>query len=353
MDLSPSPASGGGGLAGFAIAMHHRKGTYMKRVLLFALGVLAVPTTALAANYAVLQRYPLGGAGKWDYVTLDAGAQRLYIARGNRVMVMDTQTGKLAGEVPGANGAHRVVILPEQHRGYVSNGHADSVMPFDLATLKPLPAIAIRGKGPDAMLFDKMSASLWTFNGHSNNASVVDPISGKETATVALPGKPEFAVTDDSGHIYVNLEDSSQVAEIDVKETKVVHIWSLAPCEGPTGLAIDLKHRRLFSACANQKLIVLDADNGRQVASLPIGHDPDAAAYDSSLGMVFSSNADGSLTVIQQNDADHYAVVTNVATAKGARTMTVDNQQHKVYLAAPDVTTSAQGTFGVLVVGAH
>ncbi|GFZ88179.1 YncE family protein [Dyella caseinilytica] len=329
----------------------------MKRALPIIIGALVISTAcsaaSLAANYGVLQRYPLGGAGKWDYLTLDANGQRLYIARGNRVMVMDTQTGKLAGEVTGANGAHRVVIVPEQHRGYVSNGHADSVMPMDLATLKPLPAIAISGKDPDAMLFDKASAKLWTFNGHSNNASVIDPVSEKETATVALPGKPEFAVTDDSGHIYVNLENTSQIADIDVKLGKVVNTWSLAPCDGPTGLAIDLKHRRLFSACANQKLVVLDADDGHRVASLPIGSDPDAAAYDSVSGTIFSSNADGSLTVIRQDDADHYAVVANVATAKGARTMAVDSQQHKVYLAAPDVTVNGQGTFGVLVVGTH
>jgi DNA-binding beta-propeller fold protein YncE len=329
----------------------------MKRALLFVISALAIPFAGLAAapsaNYAVLQRYPLGGAGKWDYLTLDASAQRLYIARGNRVMVMDTQTGKLVGEVPGANGAHRVVIVPEQHRGYVSNGHADSVLPFDLATLKPLPVIAISGKDPDAMLFDAASAKLWTFNGHSNNASVIDPVSGKETATVALPAKPEFAVTDDSGHIYVNLEDSSQVAEIDARQAKVIGTWPLAPCEGPTGLAIDLKHRRLFSACANRQLVVLDADDGHRVAALPIGDDPDAAGYDATAGMVFSSNADGTLTVIRQNNADHYAVVSNVATAKSARTMAVDSQQHKVYLAAPDVSTNGQGAFGVLVVGTH
>jgi DNA-binding beta-propeller fold protein YncE len=329
----------------------------MKRVLLGVIAALTIPVATLAAsalsNYTVLQRYTLGGSGKWDYLTLDGDAQRLYIARGNRVMVMDTQTGKLAGEVAGANGAHRVVIVPSQHRGYVSNGHADSVTPFDLATLKALPAIAISGKDPDAMLLDGASNRLWTFNGHSNNASIIDPISGKETGTVTLPGKPEFAVTDNGGHIYVNLEDTAHIAEIDTRQNKVVASWPLEPCEGPTGLAIDLKHRRLFSACANQQLIVLDADDGHQVAVLPIGSDPDAAGYDSSAGMVFSSNADGSLTVIRQRDADHYTVMASVVTAKGARTLAVDEPQHRVYLAAPDVSGNGQGTFGVLVVGAR
>lgn len=331
----------------------------MKRFLVAATMLAATAAclaTASSTNYAVLNRHVLGGAGKWDYVTLDNAAQRLYIARGNRVMVMDTQSGKLIGEVPGANGAHRVVILSDQHQGFVTNGHANSVMPFDLTALEPLPAIAISGKDPDSMLFDRATAKLWTFNGHSNSASVIDPISKKETGSVALPGRPEFAVTDDSGHIYVNLEDTSQIAEVDAKAGKVLATWSLAPCDGPTGLAIDVAHKRLFSVCANQKMVVLDATDGHQVSVQTIGSDPDAAGYDAGTSSVFSSNADGTLTIIHQNDADHYSVIANLATAMGARTLAVDTSMHRVYLAAPDVAAGAkapQGTFGVLVVGTH
>ena len=331
----------------------------MKRFLVTAMTLAAAAACSAAAsstNYAVLDSYVLGGAGKWDYLTLDSAAQRLYIARGNRVMVMDAQTGKLVGEVTGANGAHRIVILSDQHQGYVTNGHANSVMPFDLATLKPLPAIAISGKGPDAMLFDRATAKLWTFNGHSNGASMIDPISKKETGTVALPGKPEFAVTDDSGRIYVNLEDTAQIAEVDAKAGKVLATWPLAPCEGPTGLAIDVTHKRLFSVCANRKMVVLDATDGHRVSVQTIGGDPDAAGYDAGTSSVFSSNADGTLTIIHQDDADRYAIVANLATAAGARTLAVDTGTHRVYLAAPDVAAGAkasQGTFGVLVVGTH
>ena len=333
----------------------------MKRVVFTILGALAVSATCAAAtsstNYAVLQRHALGGAGKWDYVTLDAATQRLYIARGDRVMVMNTQSGKLIGEVLGVNGAHRVVIVPGQKHGYVTSGHGNAVMPFDLATFKPLPAISLSGKGPDGMLYDEATARLWAFNGHSSNASMIDPVSEKETGTVALPGKPEFAVTDSAGHIYVNLEDKSQVAEIDARAGRVIATWPLAPCEGPTGLAIDVQHKRLFSACANQQLVVLDATDGRRVAALPIGSDPDAAGYDAGTGSVFSSNADGTLTVIHQADAEHYTVVANVVTAKDARTLAVDTETHRVFLAAPDVTAagqaSIQGSFGVLVVGTH
>jgi DNA-binding beta-propeller fold protein YncE len=332
----------------------------MKRIAL-VLASLWVSSAACAAaptsaTYAVLQRHVLGGTGKWDYLTLDDAGKRLYIARGDRVTVMDAESGKLVGEVPGAVGAHRVVLMPQQHRGYVSNGHGNSVMPFDLITLKSMPAIAISGKSPDAMLFDQASGKLWTFNGHSDNASEIDPVSQKETGAVALPGKPEFAVTDNNGDIYVNLEDTSQIAQIDTLAGKVVATWPLAPCEGPTGLAIDVKHARLFSACANQHLVVLDARDGHRVAVLPIGSDPDAVGYDAQAGVVYSSNADGTLTVIRQDDADHYAVIANVVTAKSARTMAVDEATHRVYLAAPDVAAPGQGgtqaSFGVLVVGA-
>ncbi|GLQ45128.1 hypothetical protein GCM10007862_01790 [Dyella lipolytica] len=333
----------------------------MKRIAFTLVGLLMTAAACLAVasspNYTVLQRHVLGGSGKWDYLTLDADAHRLYIARANRVMVMDTQSGKLVGEVPGAIGAHRVVILPEQHRGYVSNGHGDSVTPFDLATLKPMLAIAVSGKDPDAMLYDKASGKLWTFNGHSNSSSVIDPVSAKETASVTLPGKPEFAVTDDSGHIYVNLEDTSQITEIDARAGKVIATWPLTPCDGPTGLAIDVQHKRLFSACANQHLVVLDATDGHRVAVLPIGDDPDAAGYDADTDMVFSSNSDGTLTVIHQDDADHYTVIGNVVTAHGARTLAVDPGTHRVFLAAPSVAVAGQGgaqeSFGVLVVGTH
>lgn len=331
----------------------------MKRFLVtvMTLAIAAAGSAAASStNYAVVDHYVLGGAGKWDYLTLDSTAQRLYIARGNRVMVMDTRTGKLVGEVAGVNGAHRVVVLPDQHQGYVTSGHDNSVMPFDLTTLKPLPAIAISGKGPDAMLFDQAAAKLWTFNGHSNSASMIDPISKKETGTVALPGKPEFAVTDGNGRIYVNLEDTAQIAEIDAKAGKVLATWSLAPCDGPTGLTIDVTHKRLFSVCANRKMVVLDATDGHQVSVQTIGGDPDAAGYDAGTSSIFSSNADGTLTIVHQDDADHYSVAANLATATNARTLAVDAGTHRVYLAAPDVTAGAkapQGTFGVLVVGTH
>lgn len=331
----------------------------INRIKLALLAAAICPLAAFAAatsmTYSVQNQYVLGGEGKWDYLNLDAAARRLYIARADRVMVMDVDRGTLVGEVSGAMGAHGVALVPALHRGYVSNGHGNSLTPFDLATLKSLPAIPVSGKDPDALIFDAATSDLWAFNGHSNSASVIDPSTDKEVATVALPGKPEFAVGDAVGHVYVNLEDVAKIAEIDARGHKVLATWSLAPCEGPTGLAMDTKRHRLFAVCANQKMVVLDANDGHRVAILPIGSGPDAAGYDSDTQTVYSSNRDGTLTLMHQADADHYSVVANVRTQQGARTLAIDGSTHKVFLAAPSVKASEQGTtaFGVLVVGAQ
>jgi DNA-binding beta-propeller fold protein YncE len=332
----------------------------MNLIQLALLGMALTPIASMAAGasvtYSVQHRYALGGEGKWDYLKLDAAARRLYITRSDRVMVMDVDRGTLIGEVPGAVGAHGIALVPSLHRGYVSNGHGDSLTPFDLVTLKSLPVIAVSGKDPDALIFDEASADLWAFNGHSSTGSVIDPSTEKEVATVSLPGKPEFAVTDHAGHIYVNLEDVAKIAEIDAQTHKVLAAWSLAPCEGPTGLAIDTEHHRLFSVCANRKMVVTDANDGRQVATLPIGSDPDAAGYDSKTHTAYSSNRDGTLTVIDQADADHYTVAADVPTQQGARTLAIDDKTHRVFLAAASVKAPAsepagKALFGVLVVG--
>lgn len=334
--------------------MKHRTINFF--ALALAIAPMAAVAESAASDYAVQAQYALGGSGKWDYLTLDASARRLYIARLDRVMVMDVDSGKLVGEVPGAIGAHGVALVPALHRGYVSNGHADSLTPFDLETLKPLAVIPVSGKDPDALLFDQATAQLWAFNGHSNSASVIDPAAGREIGRVELAGNPEFAVSDEQGHIYVNLEDKGQLAQIDARTQKVLATWSLATCKGPTGLALDVAHHRLFSVCANHQMAVTDAVDGHHVATLPIGDHPDAAGFDPSTQMAFSSNGDGTLTVVHQDDVDHYTVVANVATAKGARTMAIDESSHRIFLAASAVNPaeSAPGTagsFGVLVLG--
>ncbi|WP_426662917.1 YncE family protein [Rhodanobacter aciditrophus] len=325
--------------------------------LLFLVTGSAATATALAAmpQYAVLQRHPLGGSGGWDYLTIDPATHHLLIARQDRVMVVDTQDGKLTGEIPGMRHIHGIALVPRLRHGYVSDGAADSVHVIDLDSLKKLRDIPIDGQGPDAIVFDPASGHVLTMNGHSGNASVIDPASDKAIDDIALPGRPEFAVSDGRGHVYANIEDKSELARIDTRTNRVDAVWKLAPCESPSGLAIDTKSRRLFSVCENRLMAVTDADDGHRVATVAIGKGPDAARFDPATGMVYSSNHDGTLTIVHEDDADHYRVVATVPTQVGARTMALDRATHRIWLvaAAPAPRGAPVRDFTALVVGLH
>jgi YVTN family beta-propeller protein len=325
-------------------------------LLFLAIGsATAAMAFAATPQYAVLQRHPLGGSGGWDYLTIDPAAHHLLIARNDRVMVVDTRDGRLAGEIPGMQHIHGIALVQKLRRGYVSDGAANNVHVIDLDTLKDLRNIPIDGQGPDAIVFDPASGHVLTMNGHSGNASVIDPASDKAIANIALPGHPEFAVSDGSGHVYANIEDKSELARIDTRTNKVDAVWKLAPCDSPSGLAIDTQSRRLFSVCDNQLMVVADADDGHQVATVPIGKGPDAARFDPATRLAYSSNHDGTLTIVHEDDADHYRVVANVPTQAGARTMALDQATHRVWLvaAAPAPRHAPVKDFTALVVGTH
>lgn len=315
----------------------------------------AIAASAAPSVYAVLHRYPLGGSGGWDYVTIDAPTHHLLIARSNRVMAVDTRNGKLVGEIPGMQRIHGIALVPQLRRGYVSDGNANAVHVIDLATLKTRRSIAIDGKRPDAIVYDPASGHVLTMNGGSDNATVIDPATSKTLTNVALPGRPEFAVSDGRGHVYANIEDRNELARIDTTTDKVDAVWPLAPCESPTGLAIDTIAQRLFSVCANHRMVVTDAGDGHHVASVPIGKGPDGAVFDPATQMVYSSNHDGTLTVVHADDANHYRVVANVPTQVGARTMTLDHATHGIWLVA--ATPAPRGApvtgFTALVVGSR
>lgn len=325
--------------------------------LLFLAASSAAAASAFAAtpDYAVLQRHLLGGSGGWDYLTIDPAAHHLLIARNDRVMVVDTRDGKLAGEIPGMQHIHGIALVQKSRHGYVSDGTTNSVHVIDLDTLKDLRNIPITGQGPDAIVFDPASGHLLTMNGHSGNASVIDPASDKAIADIALPGRPEFAVSDGQGHVFANLEDKGELARIDTKTNKVDAVWELAPCDSPSGLAIDTQTHRLFSVCDNQLMVVTDANDGHRVATVAIGKGPDAAAFDPQTRLVYSSNHDGTLTVVHEDDADHYRVLANVPTQVGARTMALDEASHHVWLvtAAPAPRHAPVKDFTALVVGSH
>lgn len=294
--------------------------------------VLATASSAqTASGYHLAKTFQLGGDGGWDYVNFDAPSHRLYIARATRIMVVDVESGKLVGELPGTNGVHGVAIAPKLGRGVTSNGKDNSATIFDLKTLKPITTVKT-GTKPDAILFDKASGHVLTFNGGSNNATVIDVEKGEVLATIALPGRPETGVSDGKGKIFVNLEDLAHIAVIDVNSNKVVGDFKLEGCEEPTGLAMDRKNRRLFSGCHNKVMPILDADSGKQLATLPIGKGVDAVAFDPQTQLAFSSNGEGTLTVVHEDSPDKFSVLDNVPTQPGAKTMSLDPKSHKIYL---------------------
>ena len=290
-----------------------------------------------AQDLAVLQHWQLAGAGSWDYLTLDTAGQRLFISRADHVEVVNTESGKVIGTVPNTEGVHGIALAEESNRGYTSNGRADSVTMFDLASLKVVKEAPISGHNPDAILYEPSGKHVFTFNGRSKDVTVLDATSLAVVATLPVPGKPEFAVDDGAGHIFVNIENEpGQMAVIDTHRLTVTATWTLPGCASPTGLALDKRHRRLFSVCDDKVMAVTDADTGKQVAKVKIGDGPDAAAFDATRGLVFSSNGEGTLSVVRQDSPDRYTVVNSVTTKRGARTMAMDSARGKIYLVSAD-----------------
>ena len=297
-----------------------------------ALPASAAPTAAgHAAPYQVSQHFKPGGDGGWDYLTVDPDAHRLYFGRGARVQVLDENTGALLGEILDTPGIHGVAVVASLGRGYTSNGRDSSVTVFDLKTLVTVTKIRLDQRNPDAILYEPVTKRVFTFNGGSGSATAIDAATDSVIGTVALGDKPEFAVADGRGMVFVNLEDSSVVVGFDAATLAIRSRWPLSPGANPTGLALDREHHRLFSACSNDTLVVLDAVSGKLVAALPIGKNVDAAAYDPATQLVFASNGEGTLSVIREETPDRYTLVANVPTQRGARTMALDPRTHRIY----------------------
>lgn len=299
---------------------------------------VAVPR-ALAGTIASLQPYHLlkqigvPGTERWDYLTLDSAARRLYVTRGTRVVVLDVDTGDVVGQISQTPGVHGVALAPTLGRGFTSNGAAASATIFDLKTLQVLGQVKT-GENPDAIVYEPTTQRVFAFNGNSNTATVFDAKSAQVLATMPLGGRPEFAVADGAGHVYVNLESSSEVVTLAANTLSVKARFPLTPCTEPSGIAIDPTHRRLFIGCSNQKMAVVDADSGQVKTTLPIGKGVDANAFDPATGLAFSSNGDGTLTVVHEDSPEQFSVVDNVTTQAGARTMALDFKTHNVFLAA-------------------
>jgi len=317
------------------------------------------------AQYQVKQKYVLGGDGGWDYLTFDAAGKRLFISRGTHVMVVDPYKGSVVGDIPDTAGVHGIALAQDLGKGFTSNGRENSVTVFDLKTLKQTNKIKIDGENPDAILYDPSSKRVFTFNGRSKNATVIDATNDKVVATIPLDGKPEFGAADGKGGVFVNIEDKSELTSIDAKKATVIKSWPLAPCEEPSGLAMDQKHRRLFAGCGNKMMAVVDADSGKVIATPAIGEGVDANAFDADKQLAFSSNGrDGNLTVVHEDSPDKFSVVENAPTQKFARTMALDTTNHDVYLVTAEIEEAPPakegerprrnmkpGTFTLLVVG--
>lgn len=299
--------------------------------MLLALGLLLGASGLAQASYHLIQKVTLGGDGGWDLLSLDAEGRRLYIARSNRVMVVDADSYKLIAEIPNTPGVHGVAIAPHEGRGFTSDGGDTSATIFDLKTLQALGRVKT-GIRPDAIVYDPASGRVFSMNAGSQDATVIDAAKGAVIGTVPLGGRPEFAVSDAQGRLFVNLEDSSAVQVVDTRTLARVARWPLAPGTEPTGLAIDRERHRLFAACADSVMIVLDSGTGRVIASLPIGRGVDAAAFDPSTRRAFSSNGAGTMTVIQEVSPDSLSVLETVPTQTAARTMTLDEKTHRLFL---------------------
>src|SRR6266576_10562 len=305
----------------------------MRILFLIALFVSLLITTAAVAGpsgYNVAKTYKIGGEGGWDYLTVDSKARRVYISRGTHVMVVDADSYAVLGDITGTNGVHGIAIASDMDKGFVSDGRDNNVTIFDTRTLKVL-GTAPAGKNPDAIIYDPASKRVFAFNGSSKDATAIDAKSGTVAGTIPLGGKPEFAVADEKGHVFVNIEDTSEIVQFDSNKLAIENRWKIAPGEEPSGLAIDRKHRRLFSVCSNKLMVVVNADNGNVVATLPIGQGTDAAGFDPETGFAFSSNGEGTLTVVHEDSPDKFSVVDTLPTQPRARTMALDVKTHQVF----------------------
>lgn len=310
----------------------------MTRAVALTLALFTLPAIAHPQQlpYHVVGRVSLPGEGGWDYLSVDTAGHRLYVSRGTHVAVIDVDKDSIVGDIPNTNGVHGIAFVRELNRGFTSNGRDTTVTVFDLKTLAPVTVVKVTGANPDAITYDPVSGRVFTFNGRGANATAIDAKSGNVVGTLDLGGKPENAVSDLRGHMYVNIEDKSEIVAFDPKTLTVQGRWSLAPCEEPSGLAMDRRARRLFAVCSNALMAVVDPDKGRVLMTLPIGNGTDGAAFDPAPGLAVSANGEGTMTVVHAEAPDSYKVVATVPTQRGGRTIALDERTHRLYTVAAE-----------------
>lgn len=307
----------------------------------FALG--AAPSEA-APRYHIAHSVPLPGEEGWDYLAFQEGAHRLFVSHGTRVLVVDTDSLKVVGEIADTPGVHGIALAPDLGRGYISAGRANTIVVFDLKTLARLKEIKTTGETPDAIVYDAPSHRVFSFNGRGRNVTAVDATTDTMLGSIALDAKPEFAVSDGKGHVYVNLEDKNSLAVIDPQHLTVTSVWPLAGCQEPSGLAIDAARGYLFPACDNKVIAVVDAASGKVLGTAPIGEGVDAAGFDPATNLAFASCGEGVLTVVRADKSGRPEVVQTVKTQHGARTMALDLATHRVFLVTADFAPAPAAT---------
>ncbi len=290
----------------------------------------AAPQSAGASGYHLAKRVKLGGTGGWDYLEVDPATRHLFITRGTHVVVVDVDSEKILGDIQGIQGAHGIAIANEFNKGFITNGRSGEATMFDLNSFATLGTIKT-DQDSDAVIYDPYSKRVFTFNGDAGTSSAIDASAGKLVSTFALGGKPEFGATDGKGKIFVNLEDKSQLVKFDAKTLKLDNTWTLAPCESPSGLAIDAAHEILVVGCHNKLMAFVDGNSGKVIGTVPIGQGVDANRFDPVTGYAFASCGDGSLTVAHEDSPTKFSLVEKIDTQRGARTMALDYANHTVY----------------------
>jgi DNA-binding beta-propeller fold protein YncE len=298
-----------------------------------------------AEGYKVINKIKIGGTGGWDYLSVDPATQRVYASHGTLVEVVDTKAGKVVGQITQLHGVHGIALAPELNKGFITNGQSKSVTVFDLKTLEKLGEPAT-GDNPDAICYEPKTQRIVAFNGRSNNATIINAKNNEIVATVDVGPKPENCAVDGAGKMWVNIENSSELVEIDVAKAAVTRRAPLAPCEDPSGLAIDVKNKKLFSVCANKMMAVTDITTMKVIATPAVGPGTDGAGFDASTGIAFSSNGgDGTMTLVKLVNGK-YEPVDTIQTARGARTMTIDPVNHRIYSMAAEMGPAPEGKDG-------
>jgi len=307
----------------------------MKKTILLFL-IIAFISNSYSQTYKVSQKINVSGDEGWDYLAVDQVNQHLFVSHGSIVNVIDLKSNKTITTIPDTKGVHGIAIANDLNKAFISNGKDNSVTIVNLKTFKLIDKVAIEGQKPDAILYDQFSKKVLTYNAKSNDATVIDANTNKIIKTIPLGGKPEFSVTDTKGLIYVNIEDKNEIKTIDANKLEVTASWSIAPGDEPSGLAIDLETNRLFSVCSNNLMVIVNLSNGKIIKTLPIGEGCDGVVFDPEKKLIFSSNGEGTITVVKEENANTFSVLETIKTEKGARTIALNKTTHQLYLPTAD-----------------